>query len=50
MKAFIWKVRAYMHMRKLAGFSRWEMVESLYESYGDYSPIEAVEEDLSYWQ
>jgi len=56
MKAFIWKLRAYLYMRRRAGWARWDMASSLYEIYVDedadsnWSPQDAVDEDLSYWR
>jgi hypothetical protein len=49
MKGLIWKLRAYRYMRSRIGWARWEMVASLYESFPGWSPEEAINEDLSYW-
>lgn len=55
MKAFIWKLRAYLYMHRRAGWARWDMVASLHETYVDedadsnWSPQDAVDEDMSYW-
>ncbi|WP_183134294.1 hypothetical protein [Pseudomonas syringae] len=50
MKAFIWKLKAYRYMRSRIGWARWDMVGSLHDTFGDWSPEDAVEEDLSYWR
>lgn len=55
MRAFIWKLRAYLYMHRRAGWARWDMVASLHETYVDedadsnWSPQDAVDEDMSYW-
>lgn len=49
MNSFIWKVKAYLYMRKRVGWASWSMVASLYETYSDYDAESAIEEDLSYW-
>lgn len=55
MSALIWKVRAYLHMRRRCGWARWGMVSSLHETYvnedpeGEWSPRDAVDEDMTYW-
>jgi hypothetical protein len=52
MKAFIWKLRAYLYMHRRAGWASWGMVAALYETYAEdweMSPAEAVDEDMSYW-
>ncbi|WP_183000844.1 hypothetical protein [Pseudomonas sp. UMC65] len=49
MSKFIWKVRAYVYMQRVCGWSRWEIVNSMCETFGDFSPKDAVDEELSYW-
>ena len=52
MKKFFWVFRAYLYMRKRAGWARWDMCESLYETYAiewEMSPQDGVDEDMSYW-
>jgi hypothetical protein len=52
MKKFFWIFRAYLYMHKRAGFARWDMCESLYETYAikwEMSPKDGVDEDMSYW-
>lgn len=52
MKKFIWIFRAYLYMRKRAGWASWSMCESLHEAYAEaweMSPLDAVDEDMSYW-
>ncbi|WP_277593654.1 hypothetical protein [Pseudomonas chlororaphis] len=55
MKRIIWMIRAYLYMRSRCGWARWDMVGSLYETYvdedadSDWSPQDAVDEDMSYW-
>jgi len=49
MKAFVWKLKAYWYMSKRVGWSSWEIVSACHETFGDWSPEEAIEEELSYW-
>ncbi|WP_314352580.1 hypothetical protein [Pseudomonas rhodesiae] len=49
MRAFRWKLKAYFYMRSRIGWSRWDMVASLYETFPGWSPEAAINEDLSYW-
>lgn len=52
MRKFIWIFRAYLYMHKRAGWSHWDMCESLHETYAiewEMSPQDAVDEDMSYW-
>jgi len=52
MSKFIWVFRAYLYMHRRAGWARWDVCESLHESYAEaweMSPSDAVDEDMSYW-
>lgn len=54
MADFIWRLRAALAYRRLAGLrfaEAWGMSEALLETFDgwDYSPTEAVREDLTYW-
>lgn len=55
MKKYIWIFRAYLHMYKRCRWASWSMVSSLYETYveedpeSEWSPSDAVDEDMSYW-
>ncbi len=54
MTNFIWRLRAALAYRRLAGLGfadAWSMSEALLETFDgwDYTPAEAVSEDLTYW-
>lgn len=49
MKRLWWYIRAYLHMRKRLGWARWNIVASIYDTFGDWQPEAAVDEELSYW-
>lgn len=49
MKEFIWKWKAYRHMKRMNGWASWNLVGDLLVYYGVYcDPRAAVEEDLNY--
>lgn len=55
MKKYIWIFRAYLHMYKRCRWASLSMVSSIYETYveedpeSEWSPSDAVDEDMSYW-
>lgn len=55
MSRLFWILRAYLHMYDRCGWARWDMCASLHETYvveapgPDWSPADAVDEDMSYW-
>lgn len=55
MKRLIWLVKAYIYMHSQVGWARWDYVSSLYETFvvedseSNWTPEDAVSEDLSYW-
>lgn len=53
MKRLIWILRAYRYMRSRAGWARWDICADMHEAYvvdgWDFTPQEAVDEEMSYW-
>lgn len=49
MRRLWWCIRAYLHMRKRIGWARWHIVASIYDTFGEWQPEAAVDEELSYW-
>lgn len=49
MKRIFWQIRAYLYLRKRVGWARWHIVSTIYDTFSDWQPEAAVDEELSCW-